>query len=122
MGGERTSWYQDEELIISRYEDMSIGDTYYEFFADGTLDEHFHGWSYENGWGWGLYHKTYILSENGTKLLISGEETYTIRRTDNDSFELIQTDEDSNFSGPNGEEMLEEVIMSYKRVAAIPNK
>ncbi len=132
--GERISWYQDDELIISRYEDRSIGDHYYEFFADGTLEEHFHGWSYEDGWVWSVYHKPYTLGKNGKKLIIQEERrndygvyepcdvVYDIRRTDNNSFELIQTEEDSGFIGPNDEDMLEEIIKSYKRIAAIPNK
>ncbi len=132
--GQQTSWYQDDELIISRYEDRSIGDSYYEFFANGTLDEHWHAWSYENGWVWGLTQRTYMLSDKGKKLIIQEERrneygvyemcdvVYDIRRTDNDSFELIQTEEDSGFRGPNDEEMLEEIIKSYKRIAAIPNE
>ncbi len=130
--GERTSWYQDEEVIISNYRDMSIGDSYYEFFDDGKVDEHWYAWSYENGWRWGLYHKTYILSENGKQLIIQEERrnnygvyepcdvVYDIRRTDNDSFELIQTEEDSGFSGPNDEDMLKEIIHYYERVSVIP--
>ncbi len=129
--GERTSWYRDDDVIISRYQDYSADEGYCEFFADGTLDEHYYAWSYENGWGWGLSHKTYILSENGKKLIIQEQrrndygvyemydDVYDIRRTGNDSFELVQTEEDSGFIGPNEEEMLEEVIHYYKRVDVI---
>ncbi len=114
---ERYTAYLDDEVVESHYQDRRDCGAFYEFFADGRVDDYYY-------WDWSIDHDTYKLSEDGTKLtIIDGlgelrDQVYDIKRTGDNSFELIRIDEDGHI-GANGEALRDEQINYYERVDVI---